>query len=276
MDFQRNTPARRFYERRGIRPVESTDGAENEERGPDVRYVWKPAETPAGGGRDDAAVDVEREKQIAAESAAEPSRTAWSSGSGTGSTVAYLLPALAARSLDVRCVATSPRTSSGTGTSGIPLVDFDALAAWTWRWTDRIRSRRTAGGNERRRSDAREKLMAAAADRFVVIAHSEKLVDGAAPPVPVEFLEFGLTATLRALDPIELRDAARRPDGGLIADYLGQVDDPAKLAARLSAQPRHRRARALPTGHGRRDPHRPWRDGGADLPRRLVRSDRSI
>jgi putative acetyltransferase len=38
--FQRNEPARRFYERRGFRFVELTDGSGNEERMPDVRYRW--------------------------------------------------------------------------------------------------------------------------------------------------------------------------------------------------------------------------------------------
>ncbi|MFB6548822.1 GNAT family N-acetyltransferase [Streptomyces sp. NPDC056405] len=40
--FQVNTPAHRFYERHGFRAVEWTDGARNEEREPDVRYVWRP------------------------------------------------------------------------------------------------------------------------------------------------------------------------------------------------------------------------------------------
>jgi GNAT superfamily N-acetyltransferase len=38
--FQVNGPARRFYERHGFVAVECTDGAGNEEREPDVRYVW--------------------------------------------------------------------------------------------------------------------------------------------------------------------------------------------------------------------------------------------
>ena len=38
--FQRNEVARRFYARHGFRAVELTDGADNEEREPDVRYVW--------------------------------------------------------------------------------------------------------------------------------------------------------------------------------------------------------------------------------------------
>ncbi|MFS4093503.1 N-acetyltransferase family protein [Streptomyces sp. AF1A] len=40
--FQVNKPARRFYERHGFTAVEFTDGSGNEEREPDVRYVWRP------------------------------------------------------------------------------------------------------------------------------------------------------------------------------------------------------------------------------------------
>ncbi|MFJ9196030.1 GNAT family N-acetyltransferase [Streptomyces flaveolus] len=40
--FQVNTPARRFYERHGFTAAQWTDGARNEEREPDVRYVWQP------------------------------------------------------------------------------------------------------------------------------------------------------------------------------------------------------------------------------------------
>jgi GNAT superfamily N-acetyltransferase len=38
--FQRNAPARRFYEARGFMLAEETDGTRNEEKEPDVRYVW--------------------------------------------------------------------------------------------------------------------------------------------------------------------------------------------------------------------------------------------
>ena len=38
--FQANTRARLFYEARGFRPIRFTDGADNEERVPDVRYRW--------------------------------------------------------------------------------------------------------------------------------------------------------------------------------------------------------------------------------------------
>ena len=40
--FQENMRARRFYEARGWVAVELTDGQGNEEKEPDVRYVWRP------------------------------------------------------------------------------------------------------------------------------------------------------------------------------------------------------------------------------------------
>ncbi|SOD74025.1 L-amino acid N-acyltransferase YncA [Jatrophihabitans sp. GAS493] len=38
--FVSNHPARRFYEQHGFRMVRGTDGADNEEHAPDLRYVW--------------------------------------------------------------------------------------------------------------------------------------------------------------------------------------------------------------------------------------------
>ena len=44
--FQRNLIARRFYERRGFKAVDMTDGARNEAREPDVLYAWRAAADP--------------------------------------------------------------------------------------------------------------------------------------------------------------------------------------------------------------------------------------
>lgn len=41
--FQRNARARRFYEARGFVASEFTDGSDNEEHEPDVRYIWFPS-----------------------------------------------------------------------------------------------------------------------------------------------------------------------------------------------------------------------------------------
>jgi ribose 5-phosphate isomerase A len=79
--------------------------------------------------------------------------------------------------------------------------------------------------------------VAASAARFVVIVDSSKLVEAIVAPVPLELLAYGLPATLRRLVPVALRDVPPSPDGGIIADHLGPVGDPAALAAHLSATP---------------------------------------
>jgi ribose 5-phosphate isomerase A len=85
----------------------------------------------------------------------------------------------------------------------------------------------------------REKVVAAAAERFVVIADSSKPVEALRGPVPLELFSFGLASTLERLGPdVALRAVPPSPDGGTIADYRGPgLDDPAALAARLEADP---------------------------------------
>jgi ribose 5-phosphate isomerase A len=183
-------------------------------------------------------VDVEQQKRAAAEAAAELVENGMAVGLGTGSTVAFLLPALAARNLSIRCVATSVRTEVAARELGLAVESFDRLDRLDLAidGADQIAPDRwlVKGGGG---AHTREKIVAAAASRFVVIASSDKLVDRLEPPVPLELLRFGVAATLAALAPAELRDVAASPDGNLIADYLGAVGDPAELARRLSGQP---------------------------------------
>jgi ribose 5-phosphate isomerase A len=181
---------------------------------------------------------VEDEKRAAAEQAAGLVEDGMTVGLGTGTTVAYLLPVLAARRLNLRCVATSPRTEQAARELGFSLELFDALDRLdlTIDGADQIDPAGwlVKGGGA---AHTREKVVAAASDRFVVIGSSDKLVEAIAPPVPLELLPFGVRATLRALGPAELRDVPPSPDGGVIADYLGPVEDPADLADRLAAVP---------------------------------------
>jgi ribose 5-phosphate isomerase A len=53
----------------------------------------------------------------------------------------------------------------------------------------------------------------------------------------VELLTFGLDATLRHLQPTTLRGVTVSPDGGLIADFEGDVSEPAALARWLESTP---------------------------------------
>jgi GNAT superfamily N-acetyltransferase len=47
--FERNHRARTFYEKRGFVAIEFADGSRNEERTPDVRYQWNPANSVSRG-----------------------------------------------------------------------------------------------------------------------------------------------------------------------------------------------------------------------------------
>jgi ribose 5-phosphate isomerase A len=180
-------------------------------------------------------VSADKEKQFAAEAAAELVEDGMTVGLGTGSTVAFLLPALARRAPDIRCAATSLRTEQRARELGLHIVDVehfdiaidgaDQIAPDGWL---------VKGGGA---AHTREKIVAGAADRFVVIADSSKIVDALAPPIPLELLSFGLRATLRRIAPVALRDVGKSPDGGVIADYQGPVTDPAVLASWLAGTP---------------------------------------
>ena len=135
---------------------------------------------------------AEAEKRLAAEAAAMLVEDGMSVGLGTGSTVAHLLPALAARGLALRCVATSPATEQAARELGIEVEDFtrldrldmaidgaDQIAPSGWL---------VKGGGG---AHAREKIVAAAAERFVVIADSSKPVERIHAPIPLELSRFG-------------------------------------------------------------------------------------
>jgi ribose 5-phosphate isomerase A len=186
---------------------------------------------------------AEAEKRVAAEAAAAMVESGMTVGLGTGSTVAHLLPALARRALTLRCVATSSATESAARDLGLPVEEFDALESLdiTIDGADQIAPDRwlVKGGGA---AHTREKIVATTAERFVVIADSSKPVERVAAPIPLELLSFGLPSTLRRLrdrvGAVELRpETPPSPDGGVIADYSGPVDDPADLAATLAAVP---------------------------------------
>jgi ribose 5-phosphate isomerase A len=179
------------------------------------------------------------EKRAAAEAAAEEVRDGMSVGLGTGSTVAYLLPALARRGLRFTCVSTSPQTDAAARALGLDVVGFDTIERLDLAidGADQVAPDRwlVKGGHG---AQTREKIVAAAAERFVVIVSSDKLVQAIHAPIPLEVMRFGLAATLRnlsALGPCHLRDPGGSPDGNAIVDYLGEVADPASAAVAFDA-----------------------------------------
>ena len=183
----------------------------------------------------------EDEKRAAAQAAAALVEDGMWVGLGTGTTVAHFLPALARRELDVLCVATSPATEQAARSLGLPVQPFDVM--------DRLDL--TVDGADQVAPDlwlikggggahTREKVAATAADRFVVIVSSDKLVEALGPPIPLEVLRFGLPATIRALSSlgeVRRREGELTPDGNVLVDYVGPVGDPRSLTERFRAIP---------------------------------------
>ena len=138
------------------------------------------------------APDLDNEKLLAAEAAAALVEDGMSLGLGTGSTVAYLLTALARRWLPSVAWRHSPRTEQAARELGIEVEPFatghldmaidgaDQISPQGWL---------VKGGGA---AHTREKLVAATAERFVVIADSTKPVETLHPPIPLELLAFGL------------------------------------------------------------------------------------
>jgi ribose 5-phosphate isomerase A len=194
---------------------------------------------------------AEREKQLAAEASALLVADGMTVGLGTGSTVAYLLPALAARRLDIVCVATSARTETRALELGMQVVSFAGGTDSTASTASRSRLDIAIDGADQVTPDfwlvkggggahTREKIVAGAADRFVVIVSAEKMVEQLGAPVPLELLSFGLSATIRAIENVgecRLRAVPPSPDGGIIADYYGEIGDVRELAEHFGETP---------------------------------------
>ena len=73
--------------------------------------------------------------------------------------------------------------------------------------------------------------------------------------MPLELFAFGLRSTLQRLgEAVELREAPPSPDHGTIADYRGEIGDPATLAARLEADPGVAAHGLFRAGYGQRGP----------------------
>jgi ribose 5-phosphate isomerase A len=141
--------------------------------------------------------------------------------------------------LELRCVATSPATERVARELGLALHSLDQLGELDVAidGADQVLADgwliKGGGG-----AHTREKIVAAAAARFVVIASAEKTVAALHAPVPLEILRFGAQRTLTAIGQAQLRAGApASPDGNLIADYLGPIEDPRRLARQLSLQP---------------------------------------
>lgn len=175
-------------------------------------------------------------------------------GLGSGSTTAFAVEAVATRvasGLRVVVIPASEKTAALARRLGVPLTDFveHRHIDVTVDGADQIERGtlnliKGLGG-----ALLREKILAIASDRMIVIADETKLVDRLGPrtPVPVEIVPFGWQTTLDRLSQLDCLDREPRlrvtgatpfttDNGNYIIDCtFAAIPDPAALEARLGA-----------------------------------------
>ncbi len=203
-------------------------------------------------------MDVEAQKRAASARAVEFVRPGMRLGLGTGSTARHFVDLLGEQvrsGLRVICVPTSRETEAQAQSCGIPLTTLDETPALdlTVDGADEVGpdlSLIKGGGG----ALLREKIVAGASARMIVIADQSKYVAALGRfPLPIEVAQFGLGATMKALEkaigavqangPLGLR---RGPDGHpfvtdgghwIVDAALGRIDDPKALAHALADVP---------------------------------------
>ena len=178
--------------------------------------------------------DRDAEKRAAAEAAAALVEDGTRVGLGTGSTVAPCCPRWRRAGCALRCVATSVATEVAARALGLAVEPFEQLDRLDIAidGADQIAPDdwvvKGGGG-----AHTREKVVARAADRFVVIASGDKVGRRARA-----------AGAARAARPSGCRRRCARsarpscahvplsPDGGAIADYRGAVERPGRRSRR--------------------------------------------
>jgi ribose 5-phosphate isomerase A len=190
-------------------------------------------------------------KQRAGLRAAEYVEDGMRVGLGTGTTAHWLVERLGERvreGLRVRCVPTSRRTEEQARGLGIPLVtlgevgELDIAIDGADEIGPGLALIKGGGG-----ALLREKLVASAARRFVVIADASKRVEVLGRfPLPVEVVQFGWELTARrvasvvGVEPLLRRDTNGEPfvtdNGNFILDCrCGAIQDPARTERELKS-----------------------------------------
>ncbi|SFC29268.1 ribose 5-phosphate isomerase A [Bosea sp. CRIB-10] len=197
-------------------------------------------------------------KKAAALAALELVRPGMRLGLGTGSTAKHFVDGLGAKvaaGLKVICVATSEATQTQALGLSIPMSTLDETPELdlTIDGADELDTglRLIKGGGA---ALLREKIVAAASKRMIVIADTGKQVETLGRfPLPIEVVPFGLEATRRAVAAAIASSGAhgelklrKRPDGStLLTDgghyildaHLGRIELPEVLGLALNQVP---------------------------------------
>jgi len=196
--------------------------------------------------------DQNQLKHAAAEAAVALIENGMIVGLGSGSTAAFAVEAIGRRvksGLRIIGIPTSEKTADQAASLNIPLSDLGEhrTVDLTIDGADEVEIGslsliKGGGGNQ-----LREKIVAAASSRFVVIVDSTKVVRqlGLQHPVPVEVVRFGWEVTSKRLDDLGIQPKLRRhPDGSVFltddSNYIldcacGPIADARKLQSSIDS-----------------------------------------
>ncbi|MFH0966717.1 MAG: ribose-5-phosphate isomerase RpiA [Methanobacteriota archaeon] len=173
-------------------------------------------------------------------------------GLGTGSTVAYTMDQLATAILDGLCimgVPTSIQTAMKARERGIPLASLDDVTRIdvTVDGADQIDpALRLIKG--RGAAQVRERCVADASDRLIIVADDSKLCNQLSGPVPIEVIPFALGHVVRRLNAyggsVVIREGVKKDgpvlsdNGNIILDYhTGPIADPQETESYINNIP---------------------------------------
>jgi ribose 5-phosphate isomerase A len=185
--------------------------------------------------------DLDRFKETAAESAVTQVETGMIVGLGTGSTAEFVLLALARRikeGLRITGVPTSELTAARARGLGIPVTELTGPIDIAIDGSDEVERNKLSLIKGRGGALLREKIVAQASARFLVVVDQTKIVSrlGAAP-VPVEVTQFGWQATARRIQDLGAKTERRdfvTDNGNYILDCsFGFIESPETVAEAL-------------------------------------------
>jgi len=193
---------------------------------------------------------VDKAKELAAHRSLEFIQDGMVVGIGTGTTATYFIKLLGERvkqGLKVRGISSSKASEELARSLGVAMIDFheateiDVTIDGADEVTHQLDLIKGGGG-----ALLREKIVASASKKFVIVADSRKLVEKLGKfPLPVEVIPMAAPLVAKKLDALGIRPSVRRASSG--GDYItdnsnlildcacGEIDDPHKLAAEIRA-----------------------------------------
>lgn len=192
--------------------------------------------------------NTEKAKELAAQRSLEFVEDGMVVGLGSGTTATHFIKLLGEqvkRGLKIRGIASSKASEDLAVSLSIPIIDFhvsaviDVAIDGADEVTRQLELIKGGGG-----ALLREKIVASAAKRFIIVADSSKLVNQLGKfPLPVEVIPMASPLVAKKLQDLGFRPTVRQiasgedfitDEGNLILDcHGGEIEDPHKVAASI-------------------------------------------